>query len=130
MPSLLAAASPVEITALAAEQGLPPPVREAALALFHELTSTLELAEIGLARRRATDWPAHRFWFAVTPGALAPLLDGLGREPEALRLHPDMPAGAVGPATLWLDAERDGHQAVLVACADPDGLSRWLSTEA
>lgn len=124
MQDLLTAASPVEIEAIIDTHGLGRDVQDEALALFHQLTSTLELAEIGLARRRATDWPAHRFWCELRPGTLAALVATLEAEPEALRLVDPMPAGAVAPAILFVATTRKDRAAMLVACADPMRLEQ------
>ena len=129
MHDVLSAASPIEIEALVDAAGLGEAAQRRALALFHELTSRLELAGIGLARRRATEWPAHRLWWELRPGALAALLRLLAAEPDTLQLAEHPGEGMVAPGILYVTGEAEGHAGVLVACADPaalDALTRRI----
>lgn len=59
---MLAAGSPVEIEAKADAAGLTPDERDAALTLFHELTSRLELSLLAVEPDGGEPWPRHRFW--------------------------------------------------------------------
>ncbi len=63
MGDVLTAGSPVEIEAKAAEAGLPEADRDVALALFHDLTSRLELQLLETPADGGEPWPRHRFWF-------------------------------------------------------------------
>ena len=115
MSTLLVASSPVEIEAEADESGLDPLARGAALALFHDLTSRLELAAVELRGEGGTEWPNHRFLF----GHVEDVLAALRARPDALSVTSAPPAGTAAPATLFIDGADAGFSAVLVACADP-----------
>ncbi|HEY0207324.1 MAG TPA: hypothetical protein VGC15_24620 [Acetobacteraceae bacterium] len=126
---ILSAASPVEIMARADSLGLPDHAREAALALFHALTSREELAAMDVPEAAAgsepgshdgSRWPAHGFMFGSL-AELAPVLAALRRNPGAAELG----NGVAGPAPglLFLTGQQDGFAGVLVAGADMQGLT-------
>ena len=104
---MLAAASPVEIEAKAAETGMEDAERDAALTLFHQLTSRLELQLLDQVPDGGEPWPRHRFWFgpvAAVAGLVARLraMDGAAELP------------GVAP-TVFVTATRGGHAALLAA---------------
>ena len=115
MSTLLVASSPVEIEAEADELGLDPAARGAALHLFHDLTSRLELAAVELRGEGGTEWPHHRFFF----GHVEDIVSALRARPEALSVTGPPPAGTAAPVTLFIEGADAGFTAVLVACADP-----------
>ena len=127
MQDLLAAASPIEIEALVDAAGFGEAVQARALRLFHELTSRLELAEIGLARHHPTEWPAHRLWVELRPGALQPLQHLLAVEPGALQLAEHPAAGVVEPDVVYVTGEDEGHAALLVGCTDAASLATLVA---
>lgn len=118
MSTLLVASSPVEIEAEADELGLDPLARGAALALFHDLTSRLELAAVELRGEGGTEWPHHRFHFGRVDAVAA----ALRARPDALSVTSPPPAGTRAPATLFIEGADGDYTAVLVACADPASL--------
>ncbi len=85
MDHVLTAGSPVEIEAKAAEAGLAEADRDAALALFHDLTSRLELQLLDTPADGGEPWPRHRFWFgpAAAVAALTERLRSAGEAAEA-----------------------------------------------
>ena len=89
MPELITAASPIEIQAKADEAGLSQDARDDALRLFHDLTSRIGLAAVGLHRDDGEEWPRHRFYFGPGGGSLAALA-------ETLRARPDAPYSCTG----------------------------------
>ncbi len=129
---LLSAASPVEIIARADSLGLPAQAREAALALFHDLTSREELAAMDVPETAAASgqpgthdgsrWPAHGFVFG-SPVELTPVLAALRRHPEAAELTGGVAGPASAPGLLFLTGQQDGFAGVLVAGADLQGLT-------
>ena len=125
MTLLLTASSHVEIEAEADEMGLDRQAREAAMSLFHDLTSRLELASLDLTADGATGWPAHRFYFGRDGGEPARILAALQERPDALRVTASPRAGTAAPpspATLFVDGVNGAFAAVLVACATPEAL--------
>ena len=125
---LLSAASPVEIMARADSLGLPAPAQEAALALFHALTSREELAAMDVPEAATggahggSRWPAHGFLFG-SPAELAPVLDALRRHPGAAELTVGVAGPASAPGLLFLTGRQDGFSGVLVAGADLQALT-------
>ena len=128
---LLSAASPVEIMARADSLGLPAQAREAALALFHALTSREELAAMDVPEAAAgsqsgthdgSRWPAHGFVFG-SPAELAPVLAALRRQSGAVGLGGGVAGPAWAPDSLFLTGQQDGFAGVLVAGADLQGLT-------
>ena len=115
MGDVLTAGSPVEIEAKAAEAGLAEADRDAALALFHDLTSRLELRLLATPADGGENWPRHRFWFgpAAAVGAITARLRASGEAAEA-------PATA---AIVFVTAD-DGPFAGLLAAGSRPG---WLS---
>ncbi len=85
MVEMLSAGSPVEIEAKAEAAGLPEVDRDAALALFHDLTSRLELDLLETPSDGGEPWPRHRFWFgpAAAVEAMAKRLRGAADVAEA-----------------------------------------------
>jgi hypothetical protein len=122
MAGLMIAASPVEIEAKADEANLPQDARQAALRLFHDLTSRLELASIELDRADGEEWPRHRFYFGPEQGEVARLLDALRGQPDTAELTSSS-SGAGSPDTLFITGSDGAFAAVLIACAD-SGLLR------
>jgi len=130
--TILSAASPVEIMARADSLGLPAQAREAALALFHALTSREELAAMDVPTTAATGgqpgthdgsrWPVHGFVFG-SPAELAPVLAALRRRPGAAELAGEVAGPASAPGLLFLTGHQDGFAGVLVAGADRQGLT-------
>ena len=132
---LLSAASPVEIMARADSLGLPAQAREAALALFHALTSREELAAMGVPEAAAggqsgthdgSRWPAHGLVFG-SPAELAPVLAALRRHSGAVELAGGVAGPASAPNILFLTGQQDGFAGVLVAGADLQGLTEELA---
>ena len=127
---LLSAASPVEIMARADSLGLPAPAQEAALALFHALTSREELAAMDVPATTGSEpgahdgsrWPVHGFVFG-SPAELAPVLAALRRHPGAAELTGGVAGPASAPGLLFLTGQQDGMAGVLVAGADLQGLT-------
>lgn len=126
---ILSAASPVEIMARADSLGLPAQAREAALALFHALTSREELAAMDVpaasgqpGMHDGSRWPAHGFIFG-SPAELAPVLDALRRHPGAAELAVGVAGPASAPGLLFLTGQQDGFAGVLVAGTDLQGLT-------
>ena len=91
-----------------------PAARGAALHLFHDLTSRLELAAVELRGEGGTEWPRHRFFF----GHVEDIVSALRARPDALPVTSPPPAGTAAPATLFIEGADAGFTAVLVACAD------------
>jgi hypothetical protein len=121
MADLIVASSPVEIEAKVDETGFDKEVEAHALALFHELTSDLELLSLGLRKEYQAEWPKHRFYFARAPSSIAQALAALLRRPDAWRVEPAAhPEGR--PAVLFLHREAGEFAAILVACRDADVL--------
>lgn len=127
---ILSAASPVEIMARADSLGLPAQAREAALALFHALTSREELAAIDVpaaaggqpGTHDGSRWPAHGFVFG-SPAELAPVLAVLRRHPGAAELAVGVAGPASAPGLLFLTGQQEGFAGVLVAGADLQELT-------
>lgn len=129
---ILSAASPVEIMARADSLGLPAQAQEAALALFHTLTSREELAAMDVpspaeagsepGTHDGSRWPAHGFVFG-SPAELAPVLSALRRHPGAAELTGGVARPASGPGLLFLTGRQDGFAGVLVAGADLQALT-------
>ena len=128
---ILSAASPVEIMARADSLGLPAQAREAALGLFHALTSREELAAMDVpaaaggsepGTHDGSRWPVHGFMFG-SPAELAPVLAALRRHPEAAELTGGVGGLASAPGVLFLTGQQDGFAGVLVAGADLQGLT-------
>lgn len=125
MPELMTAASPVEIEAKADEAGLPRDARDAALSLFHDLTSRLELAALDLDRAGGEEWPRHRFYFGPRRGAVGRLLDALRAQPDTSEVTSAPSPDSAPPHALFIVGSNGAFEAVLVACADA-GLLRSL----
>lgn len=119
MPELITAASPIEIQAKADEAGLPPPARDAALRLFHDLTSRIGLAAVKLEREDGEEWPRHRFYFGPGGGSLAALAETLRAQPGAAEVAADPRPGDAAPDTIYVTGSDDGFEAVLIACDNP-----------
>ncbi len=117
MDNVLTAGSPVEIEAKAEAAGLPESDRDTALALFHELTSRLELELLDHSSSNGGEpWPRHRFWFggaAAVAGMVARLrsLDGVAEAPATA-------------AVVFVTAEEGAFGALLAAGSTSD----WLVT--
>ena len=99
MPELITAASPIEIQAKADEAGLSQDARDAALRLFHDLTSRIGLAAVGLHRDDGEEWPRHRFYFGPGGGSLADLAETL----RAAATAQGGAGGALDPAPFTAD---------------------------
>jgi len=125
MPELMTAASPVEIEAKADEAGLPGDARDAALRLFHDLTSRLEVAALDLDRAGGEEWPRHRFYFGPRRGAIGRLLGALREQPDTREVTTAPPPGDAPPHALFVAGSDGAFEAALVACADA-GLLRSL----
>lgn len=119
MPILLTASSPVEIEAKTDEAGLSPEGRTAALHLFHDLTSRLELAAIDAEAHGGEEWPRHRFWL-TRAGDAAGLLDALRAQPGVAEASKAQGADAQG--ILFVSGTEGGYAGVLAACADGRAL--------
>ncbi len=128
---ILSAASPVEIMARADSLGLPAQAQEAALALFHALTSREELAAMDVpaaadggqpGTHDGSRWPVHGFVFG-SPAELAPVLAALRRHPGAAELAGGVAGPASVPGLLFLTGQQDGFAGVLVAGADLQDLA-------
>lgn len=119
MADLMTAASPIEIQAKADEAGLPPSAREAALRLFHDLTSRIGLAALELARDDGEEWPRHRFYFGPEGGVLGALADVLRAQPEAAEVRPAPLATDDAPDTIYVTGSDAGFEAVLIASDNP-----------
>ncbi len=129
---ILSAASPVEIMAKADDLGLPAAARDAALALFHALTSAEELAAMDVpaadpdgGRPGAHDgsrWPVHGFLFGRA-AELAPVLASLRQQPGAAELASGAPLQAPAPEVLFLSGQHDGFTGVLMAGVDQGALA-------
>jgi hypothetical protein len=125
MSELMTAASPVEIEAKADEAGLSPNARGAALGLFHDLTSRLELAALDLDQAGGEEWPRHRFYFGPRLGEIGRLLDALREQPDTREVTTAPPLDGAAPHALFIVGTDGEFEAVLVACADA-GLLRSL----
>jgi len=129
---ILSASSPVEIMAKADDLGLPTAVRDAALALFHALTSAEELAAMDVpaadpaggqpGAHDGSRWPMHGFLFGRAE-ELAPVLASLRQQPGAAELAAGAPLQAPAPEVLFLSGQHNGFTGVLVAGADQDALA-------
>ena len=129
---ILSAASPVEIMARADSLGLPAAARDAALALFHALTSREELAAMDpLSAAQAgsqpgahdgSRWPVHGFLFGSAK-ELAPVLASLRRHPGAAELAGGVAVQEPAPGLLFLSGQQDGFEGVLVAAAGLHALA-------
>ncbi len=122
MDTLLIASSPVEIEAKSEAAGLPPPVHDLALALFHELTDRLGQA----ARQRPEadgSWPTLRFYFGSSGGkAMAALLDGLRQRADFVEVAEGAAAPPAEPAGLFVRRSRERFTGVLIRHESHDGL--------
>ena len=115
MDDVLTAGSPVEIEAKAAEAGLPEADRDVALALFHDLTSRLELRLLETPADGGEPWPRHRFWFG--PAA------AVGAITQRLRAAEDAAEAPATAAIVFVTAE-EGPLAGLLAAGS---RSDWLA---
>ena len=120
---MLIASSPVEIEASADEAGLDPGARVAALHLFHDLTSRLELSSPALAAEGGEDWPRHRFYFGVAAGSIAGLLEALRTGPQTAEVTASGPAADEAARTLFI-AAGDGDSG---ACSSPAPTPRTFA---
>ncbi len=120
MSRLLIASSPVEIEAMAQEAGLDQAARDAALALFHELTDRLGHAARTL-RGEGAAWPKHRFYFGPdSDPELGLLRDGLRARADFAEIAAaQLPSG---PSGLFVQDSRAGFTAILVGHETHDGL--------
>lgn len=128
---ILSAASPVEIMARADDLGLPAPAREAALALFHALTSREELAAMEVpdgpssggqpSVHGGSRWPAHTFLFG-SDDELAPILASLRQHSGAAELAGGRAERASASFVLFVSGKQAGFAGILVAGADLDRL--------
>ena len=125
MPVLLTASSPVEIEAKAEEAGLSPEARAAALRLFHDLTSRLELSAIAADAHGGEEWPRHRFWLARA-GDVAVLLDALRVQPGVAEAAQAKDSGAQG--ILFVSGTAGEFAGALVA--GTDGAALRTATDA
>ena len=116
MAELMTASSPVELQAKADEAGLPPDARDAALRLFHDLTSRIGLAATKLERDDGEEWPLHRFYFGRGNGSLEALARTLRAQPEAAEVAPAPSPGDAAPDTLYVTGSDAGFEAILIAC--------------
>lgn len=115
MPILLTASSPVEIEAKAEQAGLSPDGRAAALRLFHDLTSRLELSAIAADAHGGEEWPRHRFWLARA-GDVPVLLDALRAQPGVAEAAQAKDADAQG--ILFVSGTDGSYAGALVAGTD------------
>ena len=114
---LVIAGSPVELEAEADEGQLTPDGRVAALALFHSLTSRLELGLLTTQAEGGEPWPRHRFWFGSAE-EVQPLVSRLRALPGAAE------APAAG-SVVFLTGEHGDWRAVMAAGSGPgwaDGI--------
>ena len=119
MPVLLTASSPVEIEAKAEQAGLSPEEHAAALRLFHDLTSRLELSAIAADAHGGEEWPRHRFWFARASD-VAVLLDALRAQPGVAEAAQAKDAGAQD--VLFVSGVEGDYAGALAAGADGQAL--------
>ena len=119
MPELITAASPIEIQAKADEAGLSQDARDAALRLFHDLTSRIGLAAVGLHRDDGEEWPRHRFYFGPGGGSLAALAETLRARPDAAEVAAEPRPGDPAPDTIYVAGSDAGFEAILIACDNP-----------
>ena len=126
MPELMTAASPIEIQAKADEAGLAAEAREAALRLFHDLTSRIGLAAVKLERDDGEEWPRHRFYFGPGDGSLAALAETLRAQPGVAEVAADPRPGDAAPDTIYVAGSDGGFEAVLIACDNRDLLRSIL----
>lgn len=119
MPELMTAASPIEIQAKADEVGLASEARDAALRLFHDLTSRIGLAAVKLERDDGEEWPRHRFYFGPGGGGLAALAAALRAQPGTSEVAADPAPGDAVPDTIYVTGSDSGFEAVLIACDNP-----------
>jgi hypothetical protein len=115
---MLIASSPVEIEAKADEAGLAPDARTAALHLFHDLTSRLELTSPALDAEGGDDWPRHRFYFGPSNGGITGLLEALRTGPQSSEVTASGPPADDAARTLFITGKDGAFAGVLVACAD------------
>ena len=115
--TLLVAGSPVEILAEADELGLDAESRTVASALFHDLTSRLELDLLAADADGGEPWPKHRFWFgeAAEVEALA----------ERLRALPDV-AEPPAKAGIVFEVRQSGRWGGLLAAGAGPGWADRL----
>ncbi len=109
--ALLVAGSPVEILVEADRLGFDDAAKQEASALFHELTSKLELDLLTTPADGGEPWPRHRFWFGAVHE-----IDALAKRLAA------MPEAAEAPSMAAIVFEvRQGERwgAVLAAGAGP-----------
>ena len=116
MDDVLSAGSPVEIDAKAEAAGLAETDRDAALALFHDLTSRLELTLLETPADGGEPWPRHRFWFGP-----ARLVDALVAQMRGLDGVEEAPADA---PVIFVTGTDGKFAAVLAAGSQSDWLSR------
>ena len=122
MDTLLIASSPVEIEAKSEAAGLPRPVHDLALALFHELTDRLGQASRQLPEAD-TSWPTLRFYFAGSgSAAMTALLDGLRQRADFVEVAEAAASPPAAPAGLFVQRSREQFTGVLVRHESHDGL--------
>ncbi len=126
MLELMIAASPVEIEAKADEAGLARDARVAALSLFHDLTSRLELAVLDLDQAGDAEWPRHRFYFGPERGEIRRVLNEIREQPDAAEVTTARPPADVASDALFITGSDGAFTAVLIACSDP-GLLRSVA---
>lgn len=109
--SLMVAGSPVEIEVAAEEAAFTEDKRAAALSLFHDLTSGLELQLLATPAHGGEPWPRHRFWFGLVAEA-----DGVLARLRAL------PGAAEAPTTgaiVYVTRDIGPWRGVLAAGSGP-----------
>ncbi len=122
MDFLLIASSPVEIEAKSEAAGLPRPVHDLALALFHELTDRLGQASRQLPEADSS-WPTLRFYLAPsTSVAMAAMLDGLRQRADFVEVAGDAAAPPTGPTGLFIHRSREQLTGVLIRHHSHEGL--------
>ncbi len=119
MSAMLIASSPVEIEARADQAALAADARAAALRLFHDLTSHLELTPPVLDAEGGEDWPRQRFYFGRADGEIRHLLAALRTGPQTSEVAPGGNRADDAARTLFIVGDDDDFAGVLVACADP-----------
>ena len=115
--TLLVAGSPVEILAEADVLGLDAESRAAASALFHDLTSRLELDLLAADIDGGEPWPKHRFWFGDA--------DEVDTLATRLRTLPDV-AEPPAKAAIVFEMRRHGRWAGLLAAGAGPGWADRL----
>lgn len=116
MDVMLAAGSPVELDAKTEAAGLDEADRDVALALFHDLTSRLEMTLQQSPSDGGEPWPRHRFWFGPQDkvSAFADTLrrmDGVAEPPD----HAPV---------VFVTCVEGAYGALLAAGSQPDWLAR------